>query len=72
MKYLKGVFVRLILVLLLFISIPLGICINIVLAIPLFILGIELTDEMAFKIMFWPCFLLEKVLKENIENYIWI
>lgn len=62
-NYLAGVAFRLLLITSLCVSIPLGICINVLGFILGFILGFEITDEVAFKIMFWPLYLLDKIFK---------
>lgn len=66
MNYLTGVIFRVLLLTLLCVSIPVGICINIIEFILGFILGYEITDETAFKIMFWPLYLLDKLFKVEI------
>jgi hypothetical protein len=67
-NYLTGVVFRLLLIVLMCISIPTGILINCIGFILGFILGFEITDEVAFKIMFWPLYLLDRVFKADIHR----
>lgn len=65
MNYLIGVIYRILLLILLCISIPLGFCIIVIGFIIGFIFGFEITDEMSCYIMMWPIPLLDKIFKNE-------
>ena len=65
MNYLIGVIYRTLLLILLCISIPLGICIITIGFILGFILGFEIDDEISCHIMMWPIPLLDKIFKSE-------